>query len=400
MRAPWSIIPAVCLLINASCSNEHTSPTYTAPPGLRLGNLAGQCSTPSFSEGASVVATNPGYLAAADFNRDGRLDLVVAEGAPSLSGNSPHVQILLGDGDGGFVTATFLFANFPEFVLAEDLDRDGATDLAVANPALDRISVLLGGRKGNFEAPSPLVAGPGAGAIATGDFNRDGAIDLAVANKSSEFVSILIGDGQGSFDAPTEFSIGPLSLETISVTAADFDHDGKLDLAVVTGDVGDVVLLLGDGRGSFSAPRSTFANFPEFVLARDLNRDGTVDLLVANPGPDQVSLLLGKGDGNFAQPKRFAAGLQPRSLATGDFNKDGRVDVAVANASSDNVSILLGDGAGDFAAPVNVPASDGPWSVVAGDFNQDGRLDLAVGVLNTGSLLMLLNTCGINPSSS
>jgi len=384
------IILFVCLSA-ALCATAAHAQLPSPPPHP----MAGQCTAPSFVPGSSTAAVNPGYLATGDFNKDGRLDLAVAEGAPFFPGNSPDVRILLGDGRGGFSPSATFFALFPEFVLAEDLNRDGILDLAVANPGPDRISVLLGDREGSFGPPNTLTAGLGAGAIVTGDFDRDGRLDLAVANKSSDFVSLLLGDGNGGFGPATNFTVGPVAGGAVSIVAVDFNRDGKLDLVTTTGDVGNVVVLLGTGAGGFSSTTSYFATFPEYVATADFNHDGKLDLVVANPGPDRVSLLLGDGEGSFSDPLSFVAGLQPRSIAVADFNKDGRADLAVANASSDTISILQGTGTGSFSAPFDFPAVSGPLSVVAGDFNRDGRIDVAVAAVNTSTVFILVNTCGM-----
>ncbi|MBI2826895.1 MAG: VCBS repeat-containing protein [Planctomycetia bacterium] len=115
---------------------------------------------------------------------------------------------------------------------------------------------------------------------------------------------------------------------------------------------------------------------PAAVVSADFNADGRLDLATANPGGGNVSVLLGKADGTFQAAQNSATGASPLSLAVGDFNADGKLDLATANAG--NVSVLLGNGNGTFQAPVNIDIGSSPSSVAVGDFNADGKLDLGV----------------------
>ncbi len=129
---------------------------------------------------------------------------------------------------------------------------------------------------------------------------------------------------------------------------------------------------------------------PWSVAAADFNGDGKADLAVANYGSDNVSVLLGNGDGAFQAAVDYSAGSDPRSVAIGDFNGDGRTDLAVANYSSNDASVLLGNGDGTFQTAVNYTAGSGPWSVAVADFNGDGRADLAVANYTSNSVSVLL----------
>ncbi|HEV3204841.1 MAG TPA: VCBS repeat-containing protein, partial [Gemmataceae bacterium] len=96
---------------------------------------------------------------------------------------------------------------------------------------------------------------------------------------------------------------------------------------------------------SFIAGLSFDAGFDsDSVVVGEFNRDGIPDLAVTNYGIDTVSVLLGNGNGTFQAPRNFAAGVHPISVAVGDFNGDGIPDLAVANGGSNNVSVLLGNG--------------------------------------------------------
>ena len=208
-------------------------------------------------------------------------------------------------------------------------------------------------------------------AVAVGDFNGDGNQDLAVGNSNG--VAILLGDGRGNFSAPRNFNTSSGYHRSIAV--GDFNGDGKQDLAVANFDASTVSILLGDGAGNFSAPTDFASGINPFSLAvGDFDGDFRQDLAVANN--NGVAILFGDGAGNFSAPSN--TGALPGSVVVGDFNGDGKQDLAVANFNSDNVSILLGNGAGGFSAPTNFPVGNGPVSVALGDFNGDGKQDLAV----------------------
>src|SRR6516162_8453659 len=222
--------------------------------------------------------------------------------------------------------------------------------------------------------------------VAAGDFNHDGRIDLAVANQNcpnnncgTASVSILIGKPDGTFEAAVDYPHVVISID-LAVITADFNGDGKLDLAVASG--GGVTILLGNGDGTFQGPVNYTAGFiSSDVATADFNADGKLDLAVVNRQGNTVSILLGNGDGTFRAHVDYATGNFPQSVTAGDFNGDGKVDLAVTNnnfGSNGSVSILLGNGDGTFQAHVDYPTAGGALSVITADFNRDGKLDLAV----------------------
>ena len=134
----------------------------------------------------------------------------------------------------------------------------------------------------------------------------------------------------------------------------DFNGDKKQDLAVTSITTTGVSVLLGDGAGNFGAYNLFHGgHYPVSMALADFNRDGKQDLAVADElSNNSVAILLGDGAGNFISRGGFHAGNRPNSVAAGDFNADGKQDLAVANSGvPPNVSILLGDGAGNFSPP-------------------------------------------------
>jgi len=211
--------------------------------------------------------------------------------------------------------------------------------------------------------------------ITSADFNGDGAIDLATANGGSDDTSVLLGNGDGSFQDQQRFAAGDAPR---SITAADFNGDGVIDLATANAGFDDISILLGNGDGSFQDPLLFAAgDFPESITAADFNGDGAIDLATANNSSNDTSVLLGNGDGTFHAPDRFGAGDRPSSITAADFNGDGAVDLVTANTLSDDISVLLGNGDGSFQDQQRFAAGHGPGSITAVDFNGDGAIDLA-----------------------
>jgi len=331
------------------------------------------CGATAFGSATDFPAgTGPVSVAKADFNRDGRIDLAVA------NRSSNNVSVLLGNGSGGFgAAANFNAGSTPQSVATGDFNLDGRADLVVANFSSEDVSVLLGNGSGGFGAAANFnVGGANPIWVEVADLNRDGRPDLAVANLDANTVTIRYGDGMGGFDPPNNYSAGA---SPASVAVGDFNQDGRPDLAVANVNSANVSVLLQNSKGGFGVPDDLAVGAdPVSVKAADVNRDGRLDLVVANFASDNVSVLLGNGLGGFGAATNFNVGNDPLDLTVGDFNLDGLPDLAVANTLSNNVSILLGNGAGNFALVANYGAGQGAGFVVSGDFNQDGSPDLAV----------------------
>ena len=161
----------------------------------------------------------------------------------------------------------------------------------------------------SFGPSARLFEGNGAPVAAVrGDFNGDGRPDVATANRNTGTVSVHLGDGVGSFGTATSFTTGAAT-QPVSVAAADFNGDGRLDLAAANFTTGGIVTLLGDGSGGFGIPSAIATGAsPMFVLAGDFNGDGRADLAVSNNGAGIVSFLYGNGSGGFSGPANIGLG--------------------------------------------------------------------------------------------
>jgi hypothetical protein len=204
---------------------------------------------------------------------------------------------------------------------------------------------LLGNGKGGF-APatgSPFAVGSSPYPHVVGDVNGDGNLDIVTPNVRSNNVSVLLGNGKGSFTAAAN---SPFAVETrpYYVAVGDVSGDGKPDLMTTHDDINLMSTLLGDGRGGFTlAPDSPFdlGRRAYKLVAADLNKDALVDLIIGTEASDSVTVLLGsKGGYTPAAGSPYRAGRSPK-VAIGDVNGDGKPDIITANSESSDITVLL-----------------------------------------------------------
>lgn len=252
-----------------------------------------------------------------------------------------------------------------QFIVVADLNGDGFPDAIVGGQQGD-VTIFLGRADGVFKRSTTY--GIASGAIAAADLNGDHKVDLVIASGNS--VVVMLGNGEGTFQSPAAFDTGD---DAHGLAVADVNRDGIPDIVTASFLSGTVSVLLGNGDGTFQAPRvyPTNANSLLLVAVADFNGDGNPDLAISSyGGPIGGGIMLGNGDGTFQAP----IGLNEASaLAVGDLNGDGKMDLVVGGAGF-TLSVLLGNGDGTFT---EVTSNGGPVSQFAlADVNNDGKVDV------------------------
>ncbi len=343
-------------------------------------------------------------LQAVDTTGDGRLDLVVTN---KLTG---QVSILLNLGGGKFAVPVPYRAGTglseidpgttPEVtsleatagVAAGAFTTGGPTDLVTINPGSETLDVLVSLGGGRFANPVTLRTANPAQVVRVADFNHDGIPDLAVL--TADGVTIYLGNGKGGFASPVTYTVPS---ESSGLTVADVNRDGDLDLLV--GDAfGDVLVLLGNGNGTF-APYHDANQSVELAVA-NLSGNGTKDIVYADQSLDRV--VVDYGAGNLQVRANQSNGLlDPGAVTLADLNGDNIPDLIVANSGSNNVLIYPGLGNGQFGPGVNDGngyfVGTNPVGITVADLtgsvwpSGEPRLDLVVADEGSNDVAILLN---------
>ncbi len=241
-------------------------------------------------------------------------------------------------------------------------------------------------------------------------------VDLAVANRLDGTISIFQGNGDGTFQTPGLIQL-PAGFEPAALAAYDFNGDGHQDLAVAGTNTntkaGAVMILLGNGDGTFQAPAiATAGNTPVALAVANFHNavaGSNVDLAVANQADSSITVFSITTSGVFsASPGllQLPAGFAPTGLAAMQFTGSGHPDLAVADAGNNSVSVFLGNGNGTFQPRADYATGNTPVFVATGDFNGDGIMDLAIAndgaptTANTGDTVSILlgNASAANPA--
>lgn len=284
----------------------------------------------------------------------------------------------------------------PTAMVTADFNGDGVPDLAVGNHLGDSVSIFRGMGDGTFTPMDLLPLQPGSGLfdLRAGLINADAFLDLVTANSFTNTVNVFLGDGDGTFTAAPTVVV-PAGNKIHGVALADFDDDGKLDLAASALTTNQVSILLGAGDGTFAFEDAvSVSTGARQVIAADFDEDGIPDLATASFDAATISIHLSNGDGSFVEAagSPVSVGIHPWNLAVADFNGDGHSDLAAPGDQENAVRILLGTGNGTFTlpTPASTPVGASPYGIAAGDFSGDGAPDLAVANFsdNTASILL------------
>ncbi|MBZ5647573.1 MAG: VCBS repeat-containing protein [Acidobacteriia bacterium] len=374
-----------------------------AVPAVWAGGL-----TPSSASPLATSAKGSAVLLV-DLDGDGKLDLVVAEGAPAN-----QVDIYQGNGLGGFtLKQTIGVGANPIALAAGSLTGAANPDIVVANAGSGNITVLQ--NNGAFGSPFTTLgpyALPGGSpsplAVAVADMNGDGFPDVIVADGANDQVDILLGNGIPALaltpTASTPYAVGSIPA---ALVVSDFNGDLEPDVAVANSGGGTVTILTNTtvfpdllDVTFAAAATSTVGTGPIAIAAGFVGPSGSLDLVVANTLSSDVSVLLNNGAGVFpAAAANTAVSGAPTGIILGDFNSDGKNDIVVS--ASDGADILFNNGSGVFAPPsVNFPTGGGtnPVAIAVGDVGKppnlalDGRADVVIADASAAQAFILLGT--------
>lgn len=397
------------------------------PSGENIGYVPG-------TNGVAITnAPNPVSVPQAqtiDLNGDGKPDVLLVENGYN-STYPPQLTALLNDGTGKLLppirTPITVGANVPYPTFVAGNFRNAKTPdviYATTEPPFV-VAFIPGNGDGTFGTPVVLSTQVDAVSLVnlvSGDFNGDGKLDFAVLNQvpggSSPQLDVFLGNGDGTFNhLPSQELSSLADSEFFQLIAADFNHDGKLDLLVgyetnggAVGSPYNLDLALGNGNGTFQAPSLLMTNFG-YVHVADVNHDGYPDLIqefdpnqtisqAAINGLDgyvasAITIYLGGPGTQYTQSgSYFAPGILADQIILGDFNGDGNVDVALPYSNADTgrpwenrLQVFLGAGDGTFV-PVGdyfqLPDYDRPMA--GGDYRSLGVTDLLDLVGSTSSI--------------
>lgn len=351
--------------------------------------------------GVSLYITPEGELRTIsndwDLNDDGWLDLVVINEFEWVDGkqNPDTYSYVFWGSKNGFNRSRC--DSFPtdgaECAALADFDRDGWTDIVVANSTNSYSYVIYGSREGYTEAPrDSFKAKSNHGSISVADLNRDGWLDLVWSNwyiGGNGYSYIYWGSEQG-FDISCIDSLptGPAHGNVV----ADFDADGYADIFWAAyyrmyDPERLPSLLYWGGQDGFRADRRSLlptVGPGDDISVGDLNKDGFLDIIIPNhssePPPawtayDYSYIYYGKGGRKFRRDSLYAHG--PWSSCVADFDSDGWLDIVLA-CSEDNHSLLYKGSGNGFKSSVSLPVKNASF-VYPADFDNDDDCDLALG---------------------
>lgn len=352
-----------------------------------------------------------------------------------LAGQQPYLFLPTFSSSGYQSTPAFLSnvditaGTLPMGVALGDIDGDGKSDLVVANNSANTIllyrNISSSGTisSGSFGTSVSFATGTGPTYVRLADMDNDGKLDIVVTGAATNSVSIFR-------NTATSGSITTASLATRvnystgstpnDLALADFDNDGKIDVAVTHGSLNNINVLKNNSTpGTISlatavAFNGTSSSAPRGIYAGDLDGDGKTDIAIANTGLSTLSVFFNTASpgtittASFAAKVDFTTGTNPWGITAADIDGDGKPDLVTANSGTNTISVLRNIATsgtittGSFASKVDFTVGTAPRDIAAGDLNGDGKPDITVvnSTSNTFSALTNTATSGVINTSS
>ena len=342
--------------------------------------------------------SQPFGIATEDFNKDSCFDIIVA------NTNNDRISVFLGYGNGSFAPMMAYSTGYqstPVDIAIGDCNNDLRLDIIVVNYFTHSVGVFLGHGNGSFAIIKTYLVQEGffPFSISVGDFSNDSNLDIAVVSRDTYSVAVLLGYGDGTFRTSWTWSTDNPSIP-YWISVGDFNSDDQLDIVIANRNNNNIGILLGYGNGIFDNTMQFYStgagSFPRCISVGDYNNDMILDIAVANFGTNDIVILFGQGDGSFLLGKPYSTGLRsgPWGLMMGDFNNDSRLDIAVALFQSNNLGIFLNYDIEPFGSMTQYSCRVGskPHSAAVGDINEDGWLDIVVANYGTDDVGIFLGS--------
>jgi hypothetical protein len=341
---------------------------------------------------ALAAGTGPLAVATADFNNDGFLDAVVA------NGGSASLDLYRGSSAGLAPQQALTARAGLQDIAVADFNHDRDMDIVSICPAptggpAGMLVVHVNAGSGLFYNADQytVVVGASPVAVAVGDLNADGLVDVVTANAGSNDLTVVLNHSAGL--ATLRPLAYPVPATPQGLALADVDGDGDLDAVLSYGGRNAVGILRNNGDGGFTPDAALLpvGAAPQGLALDDLDNDGDVDLAVANSGSGTVSIRWGNGLGGFATGPDLPVGSAPGRVALADVDADGDLDVLAANRGGTTTSLLRNNRSGSFATELLVRVGNGPAALALGDLDGDGDLDLLTANSGDGTTSVCYN---------
>jgi hypothetical protein len=317
----------------------------------------------------SLVGDNQGAHAS-DLDGDGDPDVAL------FLGRTQELCVLVNSGDGQFEpTVRLATASRAQTLFVDDFDGNGTPDLLVPTP--NGLNFFWNSRHDTFSLTRqtvPVTRRPHGGILA--DLNLDGLPDVVLSSGHNRAVTVHFSIGDGTIGPEVNYTqeeAGHLN----SITAADIDSDGDVDVIVADKELNHFSVFRNTGNGTLDEPSHYAAGRGAFHLtAGDLDGDGHVDLVSANEDGANVTLAFNQGDGTFADQQDVRVGNRPVFVSAADLDGDGDLELAVANDTSQSLTIVFNDGDRSFDRSREYPVLKQCLTARPVDLDRDGDLDL------------------------
>lgn len=388
--AAWPTVVAI-----GDLTNDGQLSIVVGTDGTKNVHIISTLGNGSFSMKKVYSANNPFQptsIALQDLNNDNRLDIAISN---SIGDN---VCVLYGDENITFVDyaaySTGIGSN-PKSIVIGDFNNDYRVDVAVAQPGTHSVGILLQTDDGSMRNINNLPVGVGSKphGLAVADFDNDGRLDIAVTRNALAQVGLFFGLGNGTFKNQSIISL-VTGISPLLIVAADLNNDTRPDMVVTNNaNVSPLIILLGNGDGTFKMSEIDVYGGTWAVAISDVNLDSCLDLIVNHPYDFFVTVLLGNGDGTFADITTYSTSVAAdrSEIVIGDFNNDGRPDFVTNYLYFDGMGIFLGNGDGTFQDEQfrETGVGTNPAGINAADLNGDGNLDIIIANSGTNCISVL-----------